>query len=733
VPSSSVAARALARLGARCAKHARVVIGAWFVLALAASMGVSRLPHLLYGGGGNIPGSMSEHVEEILRTEFANPRAETLVFALRSRSLERENRLALKLLRELQDTWERDPGVAEVLVDADIGDRRLRPRPEMGHFVVINLRAADVREAEQAMLRVRSAAEPILRTARAAHPDLSWATTGRVALVRDLNDFNAADTAKAELRALPLALVVLVLACGSVAAAGIPIVLGFAAVAVALGLVALLADLIVISTLVQSIASMIGLALGIDYSLFVIHRYRQEVRGGREGALERAMEAAGPVVLASGATVVVGMAGLLATPLVETRSIGLGGGLVAAVAVALALTLLPALLGTMSAAVLDWPRAVSSRLRGRATSKWMAWATFVTRHPVASATTSLALLVFLALPAAQTRFGFPEAEFLPPELEYVRGLEMVRGMGVGGLLSPIPLVLTDTRGGPAFTEERLPALRDFAEALQQDRRVTLVLTPLDDQPGLISKDGRRLLAIVIACRDCTLEQGKALAREIPTRMKIPGLALEIGGQAQDHNDFDVAMRAAYPVTLGFVFAATGLVLLVVFRAPLAAAKALFLNALSVLAGYGVVVYVFQQGHGSAWLGVAAPTAVVPLSVPLLVFCILFGLSMDYELFLLSRAREAWRRTGDNAESVRRAVAETGSVITSAALIMVAVFGAFAGARVVLVQMIGLGLAVAVIVDATVIRSILGPALMQVAGRWNWWPGTRPETELKKLR
>jgi RND superfamily putative drug exporter len=230
--------------------------------------------------------------------------------------------------------------------------------------------------------------------------------------------------------------------------------------------------------------------------------------------------------------------------------------------------------------------------------------------------------------------------------------------------------------------------------------------------------------LAIPCRDCTLEQAKAVARDIPSWMTIPGLAAQVGGQAQDHNDYDVAMRATYSVTIGFVLAASGGLLLLAFRAPLVAAKALVLNALSVLAGYGVVVLVFQLGHGSAWLGVAAPTGVVPLSIPLLIFCILFGLSMDYEVFLLSRARDAYLRTGDNPSSVRDALADTGSVITSAALIMVAVFGAFASARVVLVQMIGVGLAVAVLVDATIIRTLLGPAMMQLAGRWNWWPSIK---------
>jgi RND superfamily putative drug exporter len=197
--------------------------------------------------------------------------------------------------------------------------------------------------------------------------------------------------------------------------------------------------------------------------------------------------------------------------------------------------------------------------------------------------------------------------------------------------------------------------------------------------------------------------------------------VQVGGQAQYYHDVDHAVRASYPLTFALVLGFSALALLLFFRAPLASAKALLLNLLSVAAGYGVVVLVFQIGYGAELFGLPTGTGAVPVTVPLVIFCILFGLSMDYEIFLISRVRAIFIETGDTDTSIREALADTGSVITSAALIMVVVFGAFAFARVFMVQMIGLGLAVAVLVDATVIRSILGPALMQVAGRWNWWP------------
>ncbi len=754
--------RWLARLSRFCARHALAVLAAWSLAVALASVGATRLPALLFSGSGDIPDSPSLRIDHLLRVEFADPYAQLLVLALRSAALDRDPGAAATLDAALAARLRASPLVERVAVDEEIPDRRMLPLPGTGHVALISLKAADIREAEQAIPRLRAAVEPLLRTAKTRDPDLQWATTGRAALTYDLNRFNAEDTTRAEVRALPLTLLILILAFGSLVAAGVPLVMGLASTTLTLGLVFLVAQSVILSNLVQNVASMVGLAVGIDYSLFVIHRYRQELQRlsvqqpaadpfqRQQMALEEAMATAGATVVVSGVAVLIGMCGLLLTPLMETRSLGFGGCVVVAMAVLACLTLLPALLTLLGPTLLEWPAILSRELRGeRARQRWGQWADAVMRYPATGAIASLAALLLLAWPGLQTRFGFPEAAFLPTELEFTRGMELLRAMNLKGLLSPLTIVLTDTTGHPALSAQRVPALLAFSARLRRDKRVAFAQGPVDladDWPaaryealyadvdaafatvpylrGFVSHDQKRILVQVFPTRDCTLEDTKALARAIPAWMHIPGMRIDLGGQPVYYNDFDVAMKAAYGRSIGFVLFITCLVLLLVFRAPLVAVKALALNALSVLAGYGVVVWIFQEGHGSAWLGVSAPTGVVPLTIPLLIFCILFGLSMDYEVFLLSRARAAFERTGDNTASVREALADTGSVITSAALIMVAVFGAFAFARVVLVQMLGVGLAAAVLVDATVIRCLLGPALMRVAGVWNWWPQTR---------
>jgi putative drug exporter of the RND superfamily len=743
----------LAGLGSFCWRWPKSVVLAWVAAVLVAGLAAFGLDQRLLSGSGNIAGSASLRVDESLRSDFEHQGGQSLILTFRSRGLERRPAELSNLVDRLQRTLVERDSVAAATADRDMSDRRLRPEPRTGHFIIVDLETEDLLATEQEVPRLRAAIAPVMEEARSRHPELEWAITGPAALNQDLNRFSNDDAARSEIRALPLTLVILVLAFGALVAAMVPLLLALATRTVALGIIVLLAGPIEISNLVQSLVTMLAIALGIDYSLFLIHRYRQERAraappdqgiAGEELAMRAAMAQSGAAILYSGATVAIGMGALLATPMMQMQSIGLGGMIVVLVSLLASLTLAPAFLRLLGPRRLEWPAWLSGRLDGaRSRRFWERWARLVMRHPVAAIVVSLVVLLSLAAPAVQTRFGLPESEVLPAELEFSRGVEMLDGMQLKGLVSPVMVVVRDVAGGEAWTPERVPALARFVARLEQDRRVRIVLGPVQSsaaagppdraasleeafaravaRESFISRDRSLLLFRIVPAGDSTLAGLRNLARHIPGWLAVDGLRAEVGGQAQYYRDFNVAVKASYPMTIGLVLGMSALALLLFFRAPLASAKAIFLNLLSVAAGYGVVVLVFQLGYGAALFGVAEPMEIVP-TVPLVIFCILFGLSMDYEIFLLSRVRTIFAATGDNERSVREALADTGSVITSAALIMVAVFGAFAFARDVIVQMIGLGLAVAVFVDATLIRSVLGPALMQVAGRWNWWPG-----------
>lgn len=733
----------LAALGSLCWRRPWWIVAAWLLAVVLAGGAITLLKDRLLSGSGHIAESMSERVDAQLTADFGLGDGQSLILVYRARSIAPDSPQLDEIERRIVERLASLDKVKSVVPANDLVET---PSDQAGRVLVVSIAADNALVTEQQVPLVRAAIAPVFASIAQAAPDLAWAVTGRAALSHDINIFSTRDTGSAELRAMPLALLVLLGAFGAVVAAGLPLVLAFATRTLALAATLLVAGVWEVSNLAQSIGAMLAIALGIDYSLFVYHRYKQLLRYPEElpsepsgldlteRALRGAMAQSGRVVLYSGLAVVIGLGALLFTPLMQTRSIGIGGIGAVAFSVVGALTLLPALLSLIGTRALDWPAWIQrAHPEDRSRTLWIRWGKAVVRRPLAGIAVSLFLLGALALPALNTEFGFPEDEFLPADLESARGLDMLGAMGMKGLASPLYVVIAARDGSPVVSAERMAGLSKLVGSIQQDPRVAEVFAPSLSvesrymplpMPGasrLVSPGKDKILLRVVPASTTDLASLRVLASAIPSWLDDRSLSVEVGGQAQYYNDFDAQMRAAYPLILGLVLATTGLVLLVLLRAPLAAAKAILLNLASVAAGYGAVVFVFQLGHGAALFGLTEPAGLVPTSVPIVIFAILFGLSMDYEIFLISRMRTLFLRSGDNRASIVEALGDTGSVITSAALIMAVVFGAFAFSRIVIVQMIGLGLAVAILADALLIRSLLGPALMVVAGRWNWWP------------
>lgn len=730
--------RALAALGAACWRRPWPVVLSWILATIAAAMLIVELPPRLLSGSGDLAGSMSERVDRLVASEFTSGDGQSLLLVYRTPGGGSDGALSDRIEHRLVEHLGEQPHVNDItsadwLADAD------RTARSGGHrTLIVSLDSEDTLASEQLVEPLRAAVQSALGPMIRTDPGIEWAITGRAAISRDINVFSAKDTARSELRAVPFVLAVLFLAFGSLAAACLPLILAVAARTLALAAILAVAGFTEVSNLAQSIVTMISLALGIDYSLFIYHRYREllpaggSTSDGREAALRGAMAQSGRVVLYSGLAVAIGMGSLFATTSMQVRSIGLGGMLGVVMSMATALTLLPALLGVFHNKNRSRPRLMPTQ-RNSSTARWKSWGEAIVRRPGLAIALSLAVLSVLAAPATLTKFGFPEDDFLPPELESTRGLEMLEKAGLKGLVSPLFVVVSDIDRNKLVTPDRLAALVRLVDRLEADPRVGLVLAPplttnprilpfpVNPNGGLLSATGDRALLRVIPSTSADLAGLRDLAKSTSEWRIDDRTRIDVGGQAQYYNDFDSEMRASHPVVLALVLFLTGLTLLVMLRAPLAAAKAIMLNLLSVAAGYGVVVFVFQLGYGAAVFGLAEPSQVVPPSVPIVIFAILFGLSMDYEIFLISRMRVQFLETGDNRRSIVEALSDTGAVISQAALIMALVFGAFAFSRLLIVQMIGLGLAVAVAVDAIIIRSTLGPALMTVAGKWNWWP------------
>jgi putative drug exporter of the RND superfamily len=514
---------------------------------------------------------------------------------------------------------------------------------------------------------------------------------------------------------LLIAVVVLLFAFGSVIAMLLPIGMALFALAVGETLIAILAATTNVPTSASALAAMIGLGVGIDYSLFIVTRFRENRRSGRTivEAAGQASATAGSAVLFAGTSVVIAISGLLISGIWAVGLLGLAAAIVVAASVVSALTLLPALLGLLGGWV-DRLRVPLVGRSGRRADGGLStrWAHGVTRHPIAAALAGTVALVALAAPVLDMRLGQNDQGSQPPETTQRQAYDLLaEGFGPG-FNGPLLLVVTV----PDDTARQ--DLEDLRGQVAATPGVAAVSEPAFNPAGDVA---------VFSAMPTTAPQDAETAdvvhqlRDVVVPEATAGSDLEVlvGGNTAGFVDLDRQMSARLPILIGAVVALAFVLLMVAFRSILVPLKAAAMNLLSVGAAYGVIVAVFQWGWGKDLIGLSETVPIVSW-VPMLLFAILFGLSMDYEVFLLSRIREEYLRTRDPRASVARGLAATARVITAAALIMIAVFVAFVTYPEPVTKMVGLGLAVAVLVDATVVRMLLVPSLMVLMGRANWW-------------
>jgi RND superfamily putative drug exporter len=516
------------------------------------------------------------------------------------------------------------------------------------------------------------------------------------------------ETSGAEAIGVLAALVVLVVAFGTIVAALVPIVLALVAVAVGIGCIVLLAGAMDVSTAAPTIGAMIGLGVGIDYALLIVARYREHRAAGQDNrtALSNALGSSGTAVLLAGGTVVVAMTALVLTGVGFLTSVGLSTSLVVLFAVATALTLLPALLSLLGDRV-DAGRLVGRRRPAKRAEQtaWWRFAHRVSGRPWPYLIGAAVVLLALAAPALQMETGFPDAGDDSTNTTHRRAYDLLsEGFGPG-VNAPL-LVVADLRR-PGAGLEALPAL---SQRLAADPGIAMV-----GEPQLSPAGDTVVLPVLPTTAPADAATSETLDR---VRDLVPGNVAVTGLTAMT-DDLTEQLADTLPLFIAAILAASFLLLMVVFRSIVVPLKAVLMNLLSIGGAYGIVVAVFQWGWLGGLLNLEG-TYLIISPLPVILFAVLFGLSIDYEVFLLSRIREEYDATGDNAESVARGMAGTGRVITSAALIMTVVFLSFVANPSPLAKMLGLGLASAIVIDATIVRMVLVPATMALLGRANWW-------------
>jgi RND superfamily putative drug exporter len=714
------------RLTAILERRRWLILGAWLVVVLAAAPFAAKQTEHLTSGGFTVPGSGSDAVDRAL-AGFEGAQRESLAVVLARR-----------------------PGatVADVRAAVDRADRAAAKLPHVE--LTDRAEAAAKREAARspiaiATLSVTGDRDQTADTATDLREEIGAGDgprdgvetylVGQQALWAGMQELSKEDLASAEVTGFPIVLLILLAVFGSLAAAALPLALGFVSVLITGAVIYFLSQAMDMSVFTTNVASMIGIGVAVDYSLFVLARYREEIRAGAEpaDACRAAMRTSGVAVAFSGLTVMVSLAGLFLVDSTTIRSMALGAIVVVAVSILAALTFLPVLMRVLGqrAYTRGRPAVVVSLLSrnlrrrrpgsvspGKATGAfWQRWTERVTRRPVLAAALSAGALVVLAIPAPSLEFGDGALRQFPQGDDTRIGAELAAEKVGAGATGPTQLVAA-FHAGTARTPENRAALADYARTLRRDPEVTAVARPVP------SPDGRAALVAVIPSHD----PESAPARALVDRMRAAagrreGLAevaqVDVGGATASVEDFrDLVAGSMWKIAL-FVLAFSYLVLFLLLRSVLLPLKAVLMNLLSVGAAYGVLVAVFQYGWLDGITGYESLGYINTMTPPFLL-AIVFGLSMDYEVFLLSRIRERYDATGDTKLAVAQGLARSAATISSAALIMVAVFAVFAGTGVPSIKEIGLGLAVAIALDATLVRLVLVPATMEIMGRWNWW-------------
>ncbi len=546
---------------------------------------------------------------------------------------------------------------------------------------------------------------------------------GEASIAFENNELAEADLQKGERFGIPVALIILLIIFGTALAALLPIVLAIASIGVSFGVASLIGQAFELSFFVTLMITMIGLAIGIDYSLLIVSRYREELRRSEEirTAVERAAATAGRTVLFSGFTVVFALCGMLIIPSSFFQSLGLGAIIVVLVTLLATFTFLPALLALLGRKIdsLRLPfvgRSSAESSGGASGGFWDAMTGIVTRFPVVSLLLVGGVMIVAAAFFFQINTGnngvdvFPEGSFTRDAF-FILEEEFPFGFGV---VNPAEVLVS----GDSQDPQVLAAIKKLAVAITADPRFPA--------PPLIREAPQAGLVILYVAVDGVptappaLEAVRVIREEhIPAAFEGVQAEVIVGGQSATFADFRKIVSTYTPIVFAFVLGLSFILLMVVFRSLVIPVKAIIMNLLSVGAAYGLLVVVFQHGVGASLFGFQQ-SDVIDMWIPLFLFSILFGLSMDYHVFLLSRIKERYDQTGDNAEAVAFGLRSTAGIITGAAVIMVVVFGAFAAGQTIINQQVGFGLAVAVFLDATLVRSVLVPASMEVLGARNWY-------------
>jgi RND superfamily putative drug exporter len=707
----------------------------WLTLLCAGLFLTLSVVTLLRGArltSGSVKNLEAERADRLIASVTGHRNETTFVVLFRSRDLDPRSPTFTEAIARALEPLRSNPAVASVEspADADPQTAQGRINPEARSALALVTLHGELEDALPAYPSVREQLRSDL---------LEISCTGQVPFIHDLNETLERDLMRAELISFPLALLVLLLVFRTGVAAMLPVGVGGLAVFGGIAIVFGLSHAMDIPQFTINVCSLIGLGVAIDYSLFTVSRYREELAAGHDyrEALVRAVEHAGQVVAFSSLAVVSGLLGLLFFRGSYLMTMGIGGAIVVALAAIFALTFLPALLAVLGPRIhalrLPLPKARTSA------GVWRRIAGWVMKRPLWVLLPTLAFLLALGSPFLRIRLAASDVRVLPPETEAHRGYEQLRAEfpDDGGTHFNVAIEFPTE---PVWTRERIGALYDLSERIAAMPGVRKVRSITWGEPRLsrevyqnlltdpppqyapmvnagkasVSK-GRVVFLQAISSEPSESDLARDVVRAIRSDRQIADGTLLVGGESAADLDTTDFLVARAPAAVAFVVTATLIILCVLLGSVLLPLKAVLMNFLSIAGSFGALVFIFQEGHGL----IDNPRPLEP-SLPVLLFCVLFGLSMDYEVLILTRMKEAYERTRLNTLAVAEGLEKTGGLVTSAAAIMLAVFLAFGLSHVILIKAVGIGMGIAVALDATLVRVLLVPATMRLLGNANWW-------------
>jgi len=708
-----------------------VLITSLVILALCAVYGLGVFAKLS-GGGFNDPDAESTQVSTKVANEFTKEQVQ-MVALFSSSTLKATDPAFIAAVNSQLAIIRKQPHVVSVADYYSTGLPTLLSKNQMETYAAITMNGT---EAEQDTVY-----KNLVAIAQSGPVEVRYG--GSVAVSDQINAQVGKDLAHAESLSFPILTILLILVFGSVVAGLLPLVIGGSSIVGALFIVRLLTTVTSISVYSINVITLLGLGLAIDYSLFMISRFREELRQGKEvpEAFTATMQSAGRTVFFSATTVILSLLSLLVFPETFLKSMGLGGAAAVAMSMILALTILPAVLRLLGHKVNALPVPFFGRsLKKEETGHgfWYQFSHGVMHRPVAVFVATMAILLFLGVPFLRVHFSTTDVSSVPESLSSRQVSDALNNDFGGGNSTPIA-VLVHVTGNP-LSASNLALVREYEAKLKAIQGVVTIddleqkvgvttLTPAESAYALASPAASQAAGLYISGSDEIINlnlqyapqssDAQSVVKQIRALSVPTGLQAQVGGETAQLVDLLTSLEGRIGYALLIAACATAILLFLMLGSVVIPIKAVIINFLSLTAAFGVLVWVFQDGHLANTLHLVAPGS-IDATQPVLIFAIAFGLAMDYELFLLSRIKENYDQTHDNVVAVATGVQKTASIITSAAFLMVVVIGLFATSKISLLQQIGVGLAMAVFIDATVVRMLLVPATMRLMGHWNWW-------------